>query len=69
MRSGIMLGAAAMLDGLVDRMEDELGEKATVIATGGISRFVIPMCRREILYDRNLLLKGLEILYHNNSKK
>ena len=69
MRSGIMLGAAAMLDGLVDRTEDELGDKATVIATGGISRFVIPMCRREILYDRNLLLKGLEILYHNNSKK
>ena len=68
MRSGIMLGAAAMLDGLIDRMEDELGEKATVVATGGISRFVIPMCRREILYDRNLLLKGLEILYLNNKK-
>ena len=57
-----------MLDGLIDRMEDELGEKATVVATGGISRFVIPMCRREILYDRNLLLKGLEILYLNNKK-
>ena len=68
MRSGIMLGAAAMLDGLIDRMEDELGEKSTVVATGGISRFVIPMCRREILYDRNLLLKGLEILYLNNKK-
>lgn len=68
MRSGIMLGAAAMLDGLIDRMEDELGEKASVVATGGISRFVIPMCRREILYDRNLLLKGLEILYLNNKK-
>lgn len=68
MRSGIMLGAAAMLDGLIDRMEDELGEKATVVATGGISRFVIPMCRRESLYDRNLLLKGLEILYLNNKK-
>ena len=68
MRSGIMLGAAAMLDGLIDRMEDELGEKATVVATGGISKYVIPMCRREVLYDRNLLLKGLAILYENNRR-
>ena len=68
MRSGIMLGAAAMLDGLIDRMEDELGEPATIVATGGISRFVIPMCRRKVVYDRNLLLKGLAILYENNKK-
>ena len=68
MRSGIMLGAAVMLDGLIDRMEEELGEKATVIATGGISKYVIPMCRKEILYDRNLLLKGLAILYENNRR-
>ena len=68
MRSGIMLGAAAMLDGLIDRMEDELGEPATIVATGGISRFVIPMCRRKAVYDRNLLLKGLAILYENNKK-
>lgn len=68
MRSGIMLGAAAMLDGLIERMDDELGEPATVVATGGISRFVIPMCKRQITYDRNLLLKGLEILYRNNKK-
>ncbi len=68
MRSGIMLGAACMLDGMITRMEEELGRPATVVATGGIARFVIPMCRREILYDRNLLLKGLMILYENNRK-
>lgn len=68
MRSGIMLGAACMLDGMIARMEDELGQPATVLATGGIARFVIPMCRREIIYDRNLLLKGLMILYENNKK-
>ncbi len=68
MRSGIMLGAACMLDGMIARMEDELGQPATVLATGGIARFVIPMCRREIIYDRNLLLKGLTILYENNKK-
>ena len=67
MRSGIMLGAAAMLDGLIDRMEAELGEPATILATGGISKFVIPMCRKKVIYDRNLLLKGLAILYANNT--
>ena len=68
MRSGIMLGAACMLDGMIERMERELGERATVVATGGIARFVLPMCRREIAYDRNLLLKGLAVLYQMNRK-
>ena len=69
MQSGLMVGTAAMLDGLVDRMEEELGQPMTVIATGGIARFVIPMCRREIIYERDLLLKGLAILYKNNVKR
>ncbi len=68
MQSGIMLGAACMLDGMIGRMEEELGQPATVLATGGIARFVIPMCRRKIIYDRNLLLKGLMFLYENNKK-
>ena len=68
MRSGIMLGAACMLDGMIERMEQELGERATVVATGGIARVVLPMCRREIAYDRNLLLKGLAVLYQMNRK-
>ena len=69
MRSGVMMGTAAMLDGMIMRMEEELGESATVVATGGIARFVIPMCRREMIYDKDLLLKGLRILYENNKKK
>ena len=68
MQSGSMLGAAAMLDGMIARMEKELGEKATVVATGGIARYVIPMCELEIIYDNDLLLKGLVILYENNKK-
>ena len=68
MRSGIMLGTACMLDGMIERMVRELGERATVVATGGIARFVLPMCRREIAYDRNLLLKGLAVLYEMNRK-
>lgn len=66
MRSGIMLGAASMLDGLLDRMEVELGTKVTVVATGGISKFVLPLCRRKMIYDRSLMLKGLKLLYARN---
>ena len=69
MRSGIMLGTACMLDGLIQRFEEEIGSKATVVATGGIARFIIPMCRTPIIYDKDLLLKGLAILYRDNIKK
>lgn len=68
MRSGIMLGAAAMLDGLLDRMEEELGSPVKVIATGGIAKFVVPLCRRELIYDRSLMLKGLSLLYRRNAR-
>lgn len=68
MQAGLMMGHAAMLDGMVDRMEAELGCKVRVIATGGIARFVIPMCRRQMTYDKDLLLKGLGILYENNKR-
>ncbi len=68
MRSGIMMGTAAMIDGMVSRMEEELGQPATVLATGGVARFVLPMCHRKIIYDKDLLLKGLYRLYENNKK-
>lgn len=66
MRSGIIYGNAAMMDGIIDRMEAELGQPATVVATGGLARFVTPLCRHEIIYDDALLLKGLLILYRKN---
>ena len=68
MRSGIMMGAACMLDGMVERMEEELGAKATVVATGGIARFVTPMCKTPMIYDKDLLVKGLAILYRENKR-
>ena len=68
MRSGIMYGTASMLDGMIDRMEAELGYETTVIATGGMARFVTPLCRRSILYDKNLILKGLACLYRENTR-
>ena len=68
MRSGIMLGTACMLDGMIDRMEEELGYKTKVIVTGGIAKFVVPMCRREMIYDKDLLVKGLAALYRENKR-
>ncbi len=66
MRSGALYGAAAMLDGMIERMEETLGREATVVATGGVAPLVVPLCRRAILLDQDLLLKGLDILYQMN---
>lgn len=66
MRSGVMYGAAAMLDGMIERVEEELGNKTTVVATGGMAQFVCPLCKRDIKLERDLLLKGLNILYKKN---
>ena len=68
MRSGLMMGNACMIDGMVERMEAELGKKTTVIATGGIAKFIIPMCRTPIIYDKDLLTKGLAALYRDNKR-
>ena len=68
MRSGIMIGNACMIDGMIDRMEQELGHKTTVVATGGIAKFVVPLCSHKIVYDKDLLIKGLAILYGENSQ-
>ena len=68
MRSGIMMGTACTLDGMIERMEEELGAKTTVVLTGGIARFVQPMCKREMIYDKDLLIKGLAILYRENRR-
>ncbi len=68
MRSGMMFGTAAMIDGLVERMEAELGHRCTLIATGGMAQFIIPLCKREILLEKDLLLKGLNILYKKNKR-
>lgn len=68
MRSGIMLGTACMLDGMVERMEAELGYPTTVIATGGIGKFIVPMCKTKMTYDKDLLVKGLAVLYRDNKR-
>lgn len=67
-KSGIMQYTAAGIDGLIDRIEGELGYKCTVVATGGLSGIVVPLCKKEIIYDNDLLLKGLMVIYNKNKK-
>lgn len=66
MKSGIVVGNAACIDGMIDRTIEELGYSARVIATGGLSKVVIPLCRHAITIDDTLLLKGLKIIYDKN---
>ena len=66
MQSGAIYGSAALLDGMIERMETELGAPAAVIATGGLAGCVTPFCRREIRYEPDLLLIGLAVLWEKN---
>ena len=68
MKSGIVFGAAAMLDGMLLRFEDELGAPGTVVATGGIASRIVPHCRASIVCDDHLILDGLRILYEKNKR-
>ena len=66
MCSGIVIGAAAMIDGMIDRINEELGTKCLAVATGGASHEVIKNCRHDILIDDNLLLDGLKHIFDEN---
>ena len=66
MRSGLIYGNAAMLDGMIDRIGDEVKSELTIVATGGLSRSIIPYCRHDVILDDDLILKGLLIIYNKN---
>ena len=68
MQSGAIFGAAAMLDGMIDRMEEELGQSAQVLASGDLAEKVIPACRRVIRVEPELSLKGLAVLWEKNKR-
>lgn len=66
MKSGVLYSSAAALDGIIDRVEEELGEKTTVIATGGLAKKIVSHCKKDIILDEDLLLKGLLVIYEKN---
>ena len=67
MRSGVLFGNASMIDGMIDRINEEFGEELNVYATGGMAGTIIPLCKHSIVLDEYLVLKGLNILYRKNS--
>ena len=68
MKSGIVYSNAAAMDGMIERIEEEIGSKATVVATGGLAKSIIPHCKREVILDEELMLKGLYIIYEKNKQ-
>ena len=69
MKSGVLYSNAGALDGIVERIEEELGMKTTVVATGGLAKKIIPYCRKKMILDEDLLMKGLWIIYEKNKMK
>lgn len=66
MRSGLITGTACMIDGMCSRMEQELGKKCSVVATGGLAGEIISQCERNIIHCDTLLLEGLRLIYEMN---
>lgn len=66
MRSGAIYGNAAMIDGMIDRFAEVLGEEVPVYVTGGLASTIAGYCRHTLIPDEHLVLKGLNILYHKN---
>lgn len=66
MKSGIINSNAAAVDGMIIRIEEELGCKATRVATGGLAKSIIPYCKEQVILDDDLLMKGLRVIYEKN---
>lgn len=69
MLSGSVMGTAVLIDGMVQRIEEELGRPATLVVTGGLAKYVTPLCRHPLTYDPELLMKGLALLYQLNASQ
>lgn len=68
MRSGVVYGNASMIDGMIQRLEDASAPAAAVVATGSNTYAVLRECKRDILFDANLLLDGLYLVYKKNTE-
>ena len=66
MKSGLIYQNAALIDGMIDRIEEEYGGKCVLTATGRYASLVAPLCRHKIVVDKDMLLKGLIEVYYKN---
>lgn len=69
MKNGAVYSNACAIDGIAQHIEEELGEKCTIVATGGLAEVVAPLCRRDVILDKDLLIKGLCIIYNKNKEE
>lgn len=69
MKSGAILGAASMIDGIIERYKEVIPGVKTVVACGGIVNAVIPHCKTDIVIDESLLLDGLMDAYNRNIRQ
>ena len=67
-RSGVVWGTVCMIDGMIDRIEKELGEKCSVVATGGMAKTIIKHCAHEITVQDDLIMQGLKLIFDRNQK-
>lgn len=65
-RSGVVFGHASMIDGMIERACEEYGADLPVYVTGGFAPLVAPHCKREMVLDEHLILKGLQTIFHKN---
>ena len=66
MKSGLICQNAALIDGMIERIEEEYGEECVIVATGRYSSLVTPLCKHKIICDKELILKGLIEVYYKN---
>jgi len=66
MKSGLIFQNAALIDGMIERIEEEYGKECVLIATGRYADIVAPLCKHKITLDKDLLLKGLIEVYYKN---
>ena len=69
MKSGVVYGIASMLDGMVQRLERQMGAICTVVVTGPMADIIVPCCQSTMIQDPMLLLKGLRRIYEKNNRK
>lgn len=69
MKSGLIYGTAACIDGSIARIEKELkAPVVTIVATGEDIRHILPYCERKMCLDETLLLEGLRLIYERNHR-
>lgn len=66
MKSGVIFGNASLIDGMIDRINKEMGKELPVIVTGGYASSIVPHCNHKMIYDEYLVLKGLNLIYWKN---